>query len=98
MRALRDNLGQPCLTINSLPQFVGQVVGDRRINKTSIKVLAREDSDVDIASVRGDLIRNIEAQSRAERVYGMAFEQEVTCGIGNFRIDLDYADDDVFRP
>ena len=96
VRALRDNLGQPCLTINTLPQFIGQVVGDRRINKTSIKVLARENSDVDIASVRGDLIRNIEAQSRAERVYGMAFEQEVTCGIGYFRIDLDYADDDVF--
>lgn len=94
--ANRQSLGQPCLTINTLPQFIGQVVGDRRVNQTAIKVLAREDADVDIADIRSDLIRNIENQSRAQRVYNQAFEQEVICGIGNFRVDLDYADDDVF--
>lgn len=94
--ALRQQLGQPCLTINTLPQFIGQVVGDRRVNKTSIKVLPREDSDTDIATVRADLIRNIEAQSRADRVYSKTFGDQVTCGIGNLRVELDYADDDVF--
>lgn len=95
-KALREELGQPCITIDTIPQFIAQVVGDWRVNKTAIKVLPREDSDQDIASVRADLIRNIEAQSRAERVYSKAFADQVTCGIGNFRIDLDYADDDVF--
>lgn len=92
----RDALDQPSVTNNTLPQFIGQVVGDRRINQTSIKVLAREDGDVDAASVISDLIRNIEVNSRAERVYSMAFEHMVTCGIGNFRVELDWADDDVF--
>ncbi len=92
----RSMLSQPSITNNILPQYIGQVVGDRRINQTSVKVLAREDSDVDVADIRSDLIRNIENQSRAERVYAQAFEHEVTCGIGNFRVELDYTDDDVF--
>jgi hypothetical protein len=87
----------PCLTINTLPQFVGQVIGDRRANATSIKVLPREDGDVKIAEVRSELIRSIELQSKADRVYNQAFEQAVTCGIGNFRIDLDYAYEDAFE-
>lgn len=87
----------PCLTINTLPQFIGQVVGDRRANQTSIKVLPREDGDKQVAEVRSELIRSIELQSKAERVYTQAFEQSVTCGIGNFRIDLDYAYEDAFE-
>lgn len=96
VKQARDQIGQPSVTNNILPQYIGQVVGDRRINQTSIKVLPREDSDVDIAEVRSDLIRNIEVQSRAERVYSQAFEHMVTCGIGNFRVELDWTDDDVF--
>lgn len=87
----------PCLTINTLPQFIGQVVGDRRANQTSIKVLPREDGDKNVAEVRSELIRSIELQSKAERIYTQSFEQAVTCGIGNFRIDLDYAYDDAFE-
>jgi len=87
----------PCLTINQLPQFIGQVVGDRRANQTSIKVLPREDGDKDVAEVRSELIRSIELQSKADRIYTQSFEQAVTCGIGNFRIDLDYAYDDAFE-
>lgn len=87
----------PCLTINTLPQFIGQVVGDRRANETSIKVLPREDGDKKVAEVRSELIRSIEHQSKANRVYASSFEQAVTCGIGNFRIDMDYAYEDAFE-
>lgn len=87
----------PCLTINTLPQYIGQVIGDRRANATSIKVLPRENGDVKVANVRSELIRSIELQSRADRVYQSTFEQLVTGGLGNFRIDLDYAYDDAFE-
>ena len=87
----------PCLTINTIPQFVGQVIGDRRANATSIKVLPREDGDKQVAEVRSELIRSIELQSKAERCRSQAFEQQVTCGIGNTRIDLDYAYEDAFE-
>lgn len=87
----------PCLTVNQLPQIIGQVVGDRRANSTAIKVLPREDGDKEVAEVRSELIRSIELQSKADRVYTRAFEQAVGCGMGNFRIDLDYAYEDAFE-
>jgi hypothetical protein len=103
VRQYREQMGRdrygfplPCLTINDLPQKVGQVIGDRRANQTSIKVLPREDGDMKVAEVRSELIRSIELQSKADRVYMSAFDQAVTCGIGNFRVALEDAADDVF--
>jgi hypothetical protein len=93
---LEDREGRPCLTINVLPQFVGQVVGDRRLNKTSIKVAPLKFGTKEIADIRSGLIKSIEAASRAERVYDAALEDQVACGISNFRVDLEYADNDVF--
>jgi hypothetical protein len=93
---LAHRRGKPCLTIDTLPQIIGQVVGDRRINRTSIRVMPREGGDVDVASIRADLIRAIEGKSRAERTYNQAFGCAVTCGIGNFRVALDYCDDEAF--
>lgn len=86
----------PCLTINTTNQFVNQVVGDRRANQTSIKVLPREDGDKDVAEVRSELIRSIELQSRADRVYTLAFTHAVSCGQGAFEVALDWAYDDAF--
>lgn len=93
---LSQREGLPCLTINTIPQFIAQVVGDWRQNKNGIKVVPSEDGDVDIASIRGDLIRAIQTSSQAPRVYDNAFESMVTCGDGAFRISVDYARDDVF--
>jgi len=87
----------PCLTINNIPQIIGQVVGDRMANETSIKVLPREDGDKEVADVRSELIRSIELQSKAQRVYAQAFGQAVGCGMGHFRVDLDYAYEDAFE-
>lgn len=89
--------GRPCLTINRLPQFVAQVVGDIRINRPGIKVRPVEDADKDMAEVREGLIRSIEHQSRAQSVYVKAGTDQVSCGRGAFRVDIEYADDDVFE-
>jgi hypothetical protein len=88
--------GLPCLVINSVPQFVAQVIGDWRENKRSVKVLPSEEGDKDIADVRADLIRSIETQSRADRVYDNAFESGIQCGDGAFRVAVEYSKDDVF--
>lgn len=82
--------------INTVPQFTAQVVGDWRANKSGIKVVAAEDGDTEVASVREDIIRAIEMKSRATRVYDDAFESAVTCGDGAFRITTQYLRDDVF--
>jgi hypothetical protein len=96
VRQAREAQGRPCLSINVLPQFIGQVIGDRRINKTQIKVVPKKDASVEEARVRSGLIKSIENYSRAERIYDNCCEDQVTCGISNFRVVMDYASDDVF--
>jgi len=93
---LEQRKGLPCLVINSIPQFTAQLVGDWRESRKAIKVVPSNDEDVDIASIRGDLIRSIEMASRADRVYDGAFESLVQCGDGAFRVSVEYARDDIF--
>lgn len=93
---LEQRKGLPNLVINSIPQFTAQLVGDWRESRRAIKVLPSNDEDQDVASIRGDLIRSIETQSRASRIYDSAFESLVQCGDGAFRISVEYARDDVF--
>ena len=93
---LEHRKGLPCLVINSVPQFTAQLVGDWRESRRAVKIVPAEDGDKEIASVRGDLIRAIENQSRASRVYDTAFESVVQCGDGAFRVSVEYAKDDVF--
>lgn len=96
VEAARRRKGRPVLRINDLPQYVGQVIGDTRTNRPSIKVRAVEDADDELAEIRSGLIRSIENQSNATGVYALAGEDQVSCGIGHFRISLRYTDDDAF--
>jgi hypothetical protein len=96
VRAARLAKGRPCLTINTLPQFVGQVIGDTRTNRPSIKVRPAEDGDKQVADIRQGLIRFIENQSNAQQVYALAGEDQVSCGVGNFRVGLDWSSDETF--
>lgn len=93
---LEQRKGLPNLVINNIPQFTAQLVGDWREGRKVIKVVPSNDEDVDVASIRGDLIRSIEMQSRADRVYDSAFESNIQCGDGAFRVSVEYARDDVF--
>ncbi len=93
---LEQRKGLPCLVINSIPQFTAQLVGDWRTNKVAVKVIPSENGDQEVASIRSDLIRSIETNSRADRVYNAAFESMVQCGDGAFRVGVRYANEDVF--
>lgn len=88
--------GRPIITVNTLPQQIGQVIGDRRMNKTAIKVRPTKDATMEMAQARSGLIKSIEHLSRADRVYDSALESQVSCGVGNWRVNLDWADDDAF--
>lgn len=94
--ALESRKGLPCLILNSIPQYTAQLVGDWRESRRAIKVLPSNNEDVDIAEIRGELIRGIEYHSRADRIYDSAFESLVQCGDGSFRVAVEYARDDVF--
>lgn len=95
-QVLQQRQGLPCLTINTLPQFTAQLVGDWRENRSGVKVLPAEGGDKAVADVRSDLIRSIETKNRATRVYDSAFESMVQCGDGAFRVGVQYTSEDVF--
>ena len=94
---LEERKGRPCLTINRLPGFVDQVVGDQRQNRPRIKVTPVDNKgDADIAEIMSGLIRNIENVSSADFAYDTALEHSVGSGIGYIRVLKDYAGDDTF--
>lgn len=97
VRQKRAAANKPTLTINRLPAYVSQLVGNRRLNDTGISVLPDAGGDKKVAQIREGLIRSIQKISRAQYAYDKAFEQQVIGGLGNFQVHLDYAHDDVFE-
>lgn len=93
---LQHRQGLPCLVINTVPQFTAQLVGDWRTNRNGVKVVPAENGDQDTASVRSDLIRSIEQESRATRTYDNAFESMIQCGDGAYQVTVEYSYDDTF--
>jgi hypothetical protein len=97
IKARRIAENKPIMTINRLPAMVGQIVGNRRMNETVIKVTPDVGGNRAVAQLRQGLIRSIEKVSKADRAYNRAFQNAVICGIGNFGVNVEYAFDDVFE-
>jgi hypothetical protein len=96
VRQRREAARKPTLTINRLPAFVAQIVGQRRQNETDLKIVPDAGENVSEARVREGLVRQIQKASRADIAYDNALQNQVVCGIGNFKLEVDYQDDDVF--
>ena len=97
VKKARDDEHRPCLTINRMPAFIRQVVNDARRNKPAIRVHPVDShADIETAKVLDGLIRNIEVSSNADAAYDTAIDFAVSCGIGYFRVDVDFAEDDSF--
>lgn len=94
----REVEDRPVLTINRLPQFISQVVGDARQNKPTIKALPVDsNSDPDTAKVYEGLIRQIETSSKAHEAYLTGLEHAATGGWGHWRVVTQYSDDTTFN-
>lgn len=94
---LKKRRNRITVAVNRCPQFVKQITGEMRQNKPAIRVLPVDDkTDPQLAEVYSAIIRHIESQSDAHRVYAKAGEQAVIGGLGWFRILTDYLDDTSF--
>ncbi len=96
IRESRENAKRPIQTINRLPAFIDQVVGDARQNKPTIRVHPAEDGDNDIADIYNGLIRSIETESNADYAYDTAIEHTAGHGYGAWRIDSEYVSENSF--
>ena len=97
IRQQRELASRPIQTVNRLPAFIDQIVGDARQNKPSIKVHAGEDGDEDIAAIYDGLIRAIQNESNADFAYDTAVEHTANFGFGAWRIKTDYESEDSFN-
>ncbi len=95
-RAAREQRRKPVLTENYLPAFVGQVTGNRRLNNVDIKVAPDNGGTKERATIREGIIRNIQKNSISTVAVNTATLNQVVSGIGNFKVELEYAYDDVF--
>lgn len=85
---------RPMLTENRNPSFVRQATNEIRRSRPQIRVLPVDgQGDVFTAEVQEGLIRNIEANSRADMAYDQATDCSAYCGRGYFKITTKYQGD-----
>ena len=92
----RKSTNRPMLTINKLSPYVNSVVNKNSQERSRIRAVPAEDSDVDTARVVNGLIRHIQYSDKSDagEAYANAFFSLVTMGFGYWRVDTEYVDDD----
>lgn len=93
----RKDQRKPVLTFNRLVAFVAQIVGNRLMNETEIRVYPDKAGTKTIADIREGLIRSIFKNSNADFSRDEAAKYQVVCGEGYFTLAMEYAADDVFE-
>jgi hypothetical protein len=96
MRQRRVDAFKPVLTINRILAFLAQVVGSRKQSETVVKISPENGGTRSVARVRENLLRSIQKTSRCEHVYDNALMGAVSCGIGNFEVELADSDNDIW--
>lgn len=87
IRAERLKDQRPCLSTNKLRKFVAVVANQATQNRPAIGVRPVDDlADPATAKMHEDIIRNVEYQSSADRIYAMAIEHAIAGSIGYWRI------------
>jgi hypothetical protein len=96
--ALTARVGRPTHVNNKIPKFIRQVTGDQRQMRPSVEVVPVDsNADVDVAEIRGGIIRYIENRSHAKYIYNQAGDSQVTCGIGHWQVETEYAEATTFN-
>lgn len=97
VRQARQAEGRPVLTINRMNQFVAQVSGNLRQSYPSIiPVPVDGGSDKNLTDIYAGLVRQIEYLSSAGSAYAWGAQCSISCGIGHWRVDTEYSDNDGF--
>lgn len=93
----RKDAKKPVLTFNRLVAFMAQLVGNRLMNETEIRVFPDKAGTKEIAIIREGLIRSIFKNSNADFARDEAGKYQVVCGEGYFSLAMEYSSDDVFE-
>jgi hypothetical protein len=96
-RERRERAKKPVLTVNRLPAYIAQVVGNRLLNETEIRVHPDNGGTKEVALIREALIRSIFKNSDADLARDEALKYQVIGGVGYYALEIDYASNDVFE-
>lgn len=93
----RKDARKPVLTFNRLMAFVSQLVGNRLMNETEIRVYPDKAGTKEVAQIREGIIRSIFKNSHADFARDEAAKYQVVGGEGYFTLAVEYTSDDVFE-
>jgi portal protein len=86
-REAREDNNRPVLCCDELGQYQNATINNLRQNKRAIKVQPKGNGATDKdAERRSAIIRGIEYKSNAQGAYTNAFENQINCGMGFFRV------------
>lgn len=97
VKTRRESANKPVLTFNRLIAFVAQIVGNRLMNETEIRVAPDKAGTREIAEIREGLIRSIFKNSQSDFARDEAHKYQVIGGQGAYSLSIDYTSDDVFE-
>lgn len=97
IEAKRKQASKPVLTFNRLVAIVAQIVGNRLMNETEIRVFPDKAGTKPIAEIREGIIRSIFKNSNADFARDEAAKYQVVGGEGYFTLAMEYTSDDVFE-
>lgn len=90
-RKFREDNDRPCMTWDELSPYVNQLINDPRQNKRAIKVAPVGSGANDAtAELRGDIIRGIEYNSKAQSAYTTGFQGAAERSYGYWRVGKRY--------
>lgn len=90
-RKFREDNDRPCMTWDELSPYINQLINDPRQNKRAIKVSPIGSGANDkTAEVRGNIIRGIEYNSRAQSAYTTGFQGAAERSYGYWRVGKRY--------
>lgn len=93
----RKDAKKPVLTFNRLVAIVAQIVGNRLMNETEIRVFPDKAGTKPMAEIREGIIRSIFKNSNADFARDEAAKYQVVGGEGYFTLAMEYTSDDVFE-
>lgn len=96
VQARRNGQNKPTLVFNRLIAFVAQIIGNRLMNETEIRVYPDRSGTKEAALIREGIIRSIYKNSNADFARDEAHKYQVIGGRGVFALAIEYAADDVF--
>ena len=93
----RESERRPMLTMNKVNKFIKRVVGAMRMNRIKTKVKPVDSlADPIRAKVIENIIMHILSNSDADIVFDTGAECQLTGGLGYWRVNTEFSEDDIF--